>query len=93
MIFSLFKKVKLAEQREAELKLLQKLDKAQSHRAKVKFLALITSSKGLAAIFTAGLARGLIKPNIARQLKSMAIILAKTNLDDWLTNEELPAPD
>ncbi|ASP46767.1 hypothetical protein [Cognaticolwellia beringensis] len=87
MIFSLFKKAKQADQCEADLKLLQKLDKSQSHRAKVRSLALITSPKGLAAIFTIGVARGFIKPSIARQLKSMAIVFGKTTIDDWLTGD------
>ena len=93
MIFSLFTKVKQADQYEADLQLLNKLDKAQSQRAKEKSLALITSPKGLAAIFTVGLARGFIHPSIARQLKSMAIIFGKTSLDGWLTGEEIQTPE
>lgn len=88
MIMSLFKKVKQADKCADDLLLLHKLDKAQSDRAKAKSLALITSPKGLSAIFAAGLAKGLIHPSIARQLKSMAIIYGKTNLDGWLTGEE-----
>ena len=93
MIFSLFKKVKQADQYEADLQLLHKLDKAQSQRAKEKSLALITSPKGLAAIFAVGVTRGFINPSIAKQLKSMAIIFGKTNLDGWLTGEEIQTPE
>ena len=93
MIVSLFKVAKKADQYEADLQLLQKLDKAKSQRAKSKSLALIASPQGLSAIFIAGLAKGLIKPSIARQLKSMAITFGKTNLDDWLTDQNLPKPE
>lgn len=93
MIVSLFKKAKQADQCEADLILLKRLDKAQSNRAREKALALITSPKGLAAIFTLGVAKGFIKPSIARQLKSMAIVFGKTNLDGWLTGEEMQAPE
>ncbi|ARD43437.1 hypothetical protein [Colwellia sp. PAMC 21821] len=93
MIFSLFKKVKKADQCEADLKLLGKLEKAQSLRAKERSMALITSPKGLATIFSVGLARGFINPSIANQLKSMAIIFGKTSLDGWLTDEEIQTPE
>lgn len=93
MIMSLFKSAKQANQCEADLHLLHKLDKARSQRAKARSLALITSPEGLSAIFIAGLAKGLIKPSIARQLKSMAIVIGKTNLDEWLTDQDLPEPE
>jgi hypothetical protein len=93
MIFSLFKQIKHADQCAANVMLLRKLDKAQSLRAKEKSLALITSPKGLATIFTVGLARGLITPSIATQLKSMAVIYGKTSLDGWLTGDEIQTPE
>jgi len=88
MIVSLFKKSRHADKCERDLQLLHKLDQAQSRRARERSLALITSPKGLAALFTAGLAKGLSSPSITGQLKSMALILGKTNLDDWLTDED-----
>lgn len=93
MIVSLFNKAKQADKCAADLQLLYKLDKAQSRRAQERSLALITSPKGLSALFAAGLAKGLIKPSIARQLKSMAVIFGKTNLDSWLTGETLQDPE
>jgi len=89
MITSLFSLVKQADKLNDDIQLLEKLDEAQNKRVKVKSLALITSPKGLSTIFAVGLARGLIKPSIVRQLKSMAVIYGKTNLDDWLTGEEI----
>ncbi|MFT6508295.1 MAG: hypothetical protein ACJAUK_002410 [Colwellia polaris] len=93
MIFSLFKQVEHANKCAANLALLSKLEQSQSQRAKEKSLALITSPKGLTAIFTVGLARGVISPSITRQLKSMAVVLGKTNLDSWLTDEEMQTPE
>lgn len=93
MILSLFNRVKQADKYEADLQLLNKLDKAQSRRAQERSLALITSPKGLSALFAVGLAKGFIKPSIAQQLKSMAIIFGKTNLDSWLTGETLQEPE
>lgn len=89
MIASLFKNARQADKYESDLQLLTKLEKSQSQRAQKRALALITSPKGLATIFVTGLARGVMKPSIARQLKSMAIIFAKTNLDEWLTGDAL----
>lgn len=93
MIFSLFKQVKHADKCAAELALLSKLEQSQSQRAQEKSLALITSPKGLATIFTVGLARGIISPSIARQLKSMAVVFGKTSLDSWLTGEDIQTPE
>lgn len=92
MIVSLFNRAKQADKCEADLQLLYKLDKAQSRRAQERSLALITSPKGLSLLFAAGLAKGLIKPSVARQLKSIAVIFGKTNLDSWLTGEALQEP-
>jgi hypothetical protein len=89
MIASLFKNARQADQYEQDLRLLSKLEKSQSQRAQKRALALITSPKGLATIFVTGLARGYMKPSIARQLKSIAIIFGKTNLDEWLTGDAL----
>lgn len=93
MIISLFKQIKHADQCAANLILLRKLEHLQSQRAKEKSLALITSPKGLAAIFTIGLARGFITPSIARQLKSMVVVFGKTSIDGWLTGEKIQTPE
>lgn len=89
MLVSLFKNAKKADQFKADLSLLNKLDEFQSRRAKKRSLVLISSPQGLAAIFVAGLAKGFITPSIAGQLKSMAVAFGKTNLDAWLTGEEI----
>jgi len=93
MIISLLKITKKADQCETELKLINKLDRAQNHRAKKKTMALITSPKGLSAIFTVGLLKGFTHPSIAGQLKKMAVIFGKTNLDDWLKGENIEEPE
>lgn len=84
MIISLLKIAKQADKCENELKLINTLECKQNQRAKSKAMALITSPKGLSAIFTAGLLKGFLHPSIARQLKKMAVVFGKTNLDDWL---------
>jgi hypothetical protein len=89
MIASLFKNARQADKYESDLQLLTKLEKSQSQRAQKRALALITSPKGLATIFVTGAAKGIMKPSIARQLKSMAIVLGKTSLDEWLTEDAL----
>lgn len=89
MIASLFRNARQADKYEQDLQLLSKLEKSQSQRAQKRALALITSPKGLATIFATGLARGIMKPSIAGQLKSMALIFGKTSLDEWLTGDDL----
>ncbi len=85
----MFKNARQADKYEQDLQLLSKLEKSQSQRAQKRALALIASPKGLTAIFATGMARGIMKPSIARQLKSMALIFGKTSLDEWLTGDEL----
>ena len=89
MIASLLKNARQADRYEYDLQLLNKLERAQGQRARKRALALITSPKGLATIFATGLARGIMKPSIARQLKSVAVIFGKTSLDEWLTGKAL----
>ncbi|AZQ85338.1 hypothetical protein EKO29_15930 [Colwellia sp. Arc7-635] len=93
MMMSLLKTAKQADQCEEKLTLINKLDIAQSRRAHTKALALITSPKGLAAIFTIGLAKGFTHPSISGQLKKMAVVFGKTNLDDWLTAQHIQEPE
>jgi len=93
MIISLLKVAKQADQCEDQLKLINALERAQNHRANSKTMALITSPKGLSAIFTAGLLKGFMHPSITGQLKKMAVIFGKSNLDDWLKSNNFEEPE